>query len=107
MEHIGTGIRRMNDAMIDNGLMEPILEESGEFFKVTFYGKDFINKRIKLNNRQTSFLENDISRITVSEYMELFDITRNTARSDLNYLVDENLFKKFKVEKSFVYKKIE
>lgn len=36
MEHIGTGIKRMNDAMTDNGLKKPILEESGEFFKATF-----------------------------------------------------------------------
>lgn len=107
MEHIGTGIRRMNDAMIDNGLREPILEESGEFFKATFFGKDFLNKHVKLNDRQSSFLESDVSRISVTEYVKIFGVTRNTARADLNYLVDQNLVKKFKVEKSYIYKKIE
>ena len=106
MEHIGTGIRRMNDAMIDNGLKEPKLEEDGEFFKVTFYGKDFLNKHIKLNNRQSSFLESAVSRISVTEYVKMFEVTRNTARSDLNHLANENLVKKFKVDKSYIYKKI-
>ncbi len=106
MEHIGTGIKRMTDAMREQDLKEPIFSEDGEFFKVTFIGKDFINKHIKLNERQSAFLESKKSRISVTEYVEIFDVTRNTARADLNYLVNKKLLKKFKEDKSYIYKKI-
>jgi hypothetical protein len=105
MEHIGTGIKRMKDAMIDSGLREPKLEEEGEFFKVTFYGRDFLNRYVKLNERQLAFMENEKSEISITEYVEMFKVSRNTARADLNYLVGEMLVKKFKVDKSYIYKK--
>ena len=63
-----------------------------------------INKHIKLNDRQSSFLESDISKITISQYMKLFDVSRNTAISDLDDLVSKRLVRKFKDAKTNVYK---
>ena len=106
MEHIGIGIRRMKDAMFDEDLDAPKFEEEEEFFKVTFKGQDFLNKHVKLNDRQSSFLESKKSTVTVTEYVKIFGVTRNTARADLNYLVDKKLFKKFKKDKSYVYRRL-
>lgn len=50
------------------------------------------------------FLESDISKITISQYMKLFDVSRNTAISDLNDLVSKRLVRKFKDAKTNVYK---
>ena len=61
-------------------------------------------KHYKLNDRQSSFLESDISKITISQYMKLFDVSRNTAISDLNDLVSKRLVRKFKDAKTNVYK---
>lgn len=104
MEHVGTGIKRMKDAMIAHGLNEPEFAENGIFFEVTFRSEDNYNT---LNNRQKEFLRIvDKSEITIREYMLLFDIVRNTATGDLNELVERNLMEKTKNGKEFIYKKI-
>lgn len=106
MEHIGTGIKRMKDAMVDNGLREPKLEEDGEFFKVTFHGKDFVNKYDGLNERQISFLESKTSIITISEYMNRFEVSRNTTIRDFDILIKRGHVKKLKKGNVNIFKKI-
>lgn len=104
MEHVGTGIKRMKDAMRAHGLDEPEFAEIGEFFKVTFRANDEHNG---LNDRQKEFLRfNDKSEITIKEYMAIFDIVRNTATKDLNELVDKKMLQKIKNGKQIIYKKI-
>ena len=104
MEHVGTGIKRMKDAMRAHGLSEPEFVETGEFFKVTFRSND---KHIGLNNRQKEFLRfSEKSEITIKEYIEMFDIVRNTATKDLNDLVEKRMLERLKVGKQIIYSKI-
>ena len=104
MEHVGTGIKRMKDAMRSQGLDEPEFAEIGEFFKVTFRADDDVNG---LNSRQKEFLRFcDESEITIKEYMEMFDVVRNTATKDLNDLADKKMLEKIKNGKQIIYKKI-
>lgn len=104
MEHVGTGIKRMKDAMRSQGLDEPEFAEIGEFFKVTFRADDDVNG---LNSRQKEFLRfSDESEITIKEYMEMFDVVRNTATKDLNDLVNKRMLEKIKSGKQIIYKKI-
>ena len=104
MEHVGTGIKRMKDAMRAHGLDEPEFAEIGEFFKVTFRTDA---EHTILNDRQKEFLRfNNESEITIKEYMTMFSVVRNTATKDLNELVDKNMLKKIKNGKQFIYKKI-
>ncbi len=104
MEHVGTGIKRMKDAMRTYGLEEPEFAENGLFFEVTFRAD---NKHKLLNNRQKEFLRFiDKSETTIKEYMVMFDIVRNTATKDLNELVDKNILEKSKNGKQLIYKKI-
>ena len=104
MQHVGTGIKRMKDAMRAHGLSEPEFVETGEFFKVTFRSSD---KHIGLNNRQKEFLRfSERSEITIKEYMEMFDIVRNTATKDLNDLVEKRMLERLKVGKQIIYSKI-
>ena len=104
MEHVGTGIKRMKDAMRAHGLDEPEFSQNGEFFKVTFRANDEHNG---LNNRQKEFLRfSDESEITIKEYMLMFGVVRNTATKDLNELTDKRMLEKIKNGKQIIYKKI-
>ena len=104
MEHVGTGIRRMKDAMRAQGLNGPEFSQDGEFFKVTFRGD---SKHNGLNDRQKHFLRfSDESEITIKEYMDMFGIVRNTASSDLNSLADKKMLEKIRRGKQFIYMKI-
>ena len=104
MEHVGTGIKRMKDAMKLNNLEEPEFIESEGFFKVIFRSNENGNG---LNSRQKQFLRlNDVSEITIKEYMSMFDVVRNTATKDLNDLVDMKIVDKIKDGVQFIYRKI-
>ena len=106
MEHIGTGIKRMRNAMKDNGLKEPEFFEIGEYFSVIFRRNYLSNELNDLNKRQLSFLDSDVNEITIVDYEKLFSISKNTARKDLIQLVELNLFYKSKKGKSVVFKRI-
>ena len=86
MEHVGTGIKRMKDEMRRYGLPEPEFMESGEFFKVIFRVDD---KTKNFNGRQI-FLNMSRDNITTQEYIDLFDISRNTDIKDLNELIEKD-----------------
>ena len=103
MEHVGTGIKRMKEAMLLNNLEEPEFIESEGFFKVIFRSNE---KQNGLNARQKQFLRlNDISEITIKEYMSMFDVVRNTATKDLNDLFNMGIVDKIKYGVSFIYRK--
>ena len=104
MEHVGTGIKRMKDAMRLNGLEEPEFIESEGFFKVIFRS----NERQKgLNARQKQFLRlNDISEITIKDYMDMFGVVRNTATKDLRELTDLGIVDKIRDGVKHIYRKI-
>ena len=105
MEHVGTGIKRMKDAMRLNGLEEPEFMESEGFFKVIFRSNEHGNG---LNPRQKQFLRmNDVFEITIKEYMDMFSVVRNTASKDLNDLVDMKIVDKIKDGMQFIYRKID
>ena len=100
MEHVGTGIKRMKDEMKRFGLEEPEFTESGEFFKVTFRN----NVNDILNDRQRIFLKSNIGEITTQEYMDMFEISRNTAVKDLNHLIEGKYINKMKNGRTVFYK---
>ena len=103
MEHVGTGIKRMKDAMRLNNLEEPEFIESEGFFKVIFRSNENGNG---LNSRQKQFLRmKDVGEITIKGYMDMFDIVRNTATKDLNDLVNMKIVDKIKEGVQFIYRK--
>ena len=105
MEHVGTGIKRMKDAMRLNNLEEPEFIESEGFFKVIFRSNEQGNG---LNSRQKQFLRmNNVGEITIKEYMRMFDVVRNTATKDLNKLVDMKIVDKIKDGVRFIYRRID
>lgn len=105
MEHVGTGIKRMKDAMRLNDLEEPEFIESEGFFKVIFRSNENDNG---LNSRQKQFLRmKDVGEITIKEYMEIFSVVRNTATKDLNDLVDMKIVDKIKDGVRFIYRRID
>lgn len=103
MEKAGTGIERMRDGMIKQGLKEPIFDFDENFFIAKFEG--YSQKRleeitegekiIKLNERQEKVLEylKQKMKITTSEYTKLVNVSRSTAIRDLNKMVSLGLIK--------------
>lgn len=110
MEHVGTGIKRMKDIMLEEGLKEPEFVEMGEFFQVILWGRDKdsdtanLGKKLmeaikneKFNQRQKKallYLYNKGKSITIKDYYQHFNISRQSASRELNELSKEKLIVK-------------
>ena len=103
IERWNTGTLRMRRWMKEHGLPEPVFEEIGHTFRLTFYGPgdhilDLIPEEgvtdlraLGLNERQIEslrFMVNEGREITNSLYQKLFDVSRRTATRDLAGLVE-------------------
>jgi len=102
MEQFGTGITKMKRLMREHGLGEPVFEERGSFFKVTFCGPgdhilDLVPRAgvtdlraLGLNERQIEVLRlmvNEGRELGNKEYREMFGVATRTASRDLMELV--------------------
>lgn len=102
IEKWGTGITKMRRLMREHGLAEPVFEELGSFFAVTFYGPgerilDLIPeegvvdlRELGLNERQIEALRlmvNEGQELSNKEYREMFGVATRTASRDLMGLV--------------------
>jgi len=102
IERWNTGILRMRRWMEEHGLREPLFEEIGQTFRVTFSGPgdhilDLIPEEgvtdlrtLGLNERQIEALQlmvNEGKELTNREYRQTFGITDRTALRDLRGLV--------------------
>lgn len=99
---LGTGIRRIAQAMTEHGLPRPQFEEVGSEFRVTLIGPGErfmaeVGKRPAwagdLNERQVEAVlyVSEHGRITNREYQALCGISRETAKRDLQELVRKKL----------------
>lgn len=102
IERLGTGIRRMAQAMTEHGLPRPQFEEVGSEFRVTLTGPGErfmaeVGKRPAwakdLDERQVEAVlyVSQHGRITNREYQALCSISRETAKRDLQELVRKKL----------------
>jgi len=104
IERWNTGILRMRRWMREHGLAEPVFEEIGHTFRVTFHGPgdcilDLIPEEgvtdlraLGLNERQIAALRlmvNEGQTMTASRYTQMFGVTRRTAQRDLGNLVQK------------------
>jgi len=93
----------MRRLMREHGLAEPVFEELGSFFAVTFYGPverilDLIPEEgvvdlraLGLNERQIEALRlmvNEGRELSNKEYREMFGVSRPTSARDLSKLVE-------------------
>lgn len=88
----------MIDKCLEYGLPEPIFKEISGDFVVTFRKSYLDAKTLKeLNERQKSvieYLKEKDKTISNKEYQVLFGISRNTASTDLNGLVEKGILKR-------------
>ncbi len=102
IERLGTGIRRMAQAMTDHGLPRPRFEVVGSEFRVTLLGPgerfmEEVNKRPAwaegLNERQVEAVlyVGEHGRVTTGEYRTLVGVADVTAYRDLKGLFDRGL----------------
>ena len=116
MEHIGTGIARMKYEMKKCNLPEPEFED-GFYFRVVLRGpngklilpqnptaEDF--EKYDLNDRQIdAFLKmkNEDAQFTYNSYADLHNISKSTAKRDLNMLFDMNLIRKITIKQTYYF----
>ena len=120
MEHVGRGIIRMKETMIEYGLPAPLFEENNNFFKVTLcnannlnmngatnhkYDMDDFALRFNLNNRQKELLNEmpHIGKINYEYYENKFNVSNSTAVRDLNKLVKDKILIKRKKNKQVYF----
>ena len=116
MEHVGTGITRMRDEMKKSNLPEPEFED-GFYFRVVLRGpngrlilpknataEDY--KKFNLNDRQIDALlkmKNDDAKFTYKSYVELYNISKSTAKRDLRSLEEQKLIRKLMIDKKYYF----
>ena len=116
MEHIGTGIARMRNEMKKSNLPEPEFED-GSYFRVVLRGpngklilpqnptaEDF--EKYGLNDRQIDALlkmKNEDAQFTYNSYAGLHNISKSTAKRDLNMLFDMNLIRKITIKQTYYF----
>ena len=104
IEKLGTGIRRMIDAMKEHNLEPPHFELRGDLLKVTLPGPgekfmELVQKAAEsvneLNERQLEALQylQKHQALTRKEYCELTGVSPRTAHRDLTDLVERGLLK--------------
>lgn len=114
MEHVGTGITRMREEMKRSNLPEPEFED-GFYFKVTLRGPygnlilpmnatadDF--KEFGLNDRQVDAMlkmKNEEIKFTFNDYIIQYDVSKTTAKRDLNGLLEKNLVRKITINQTY------
>jgi ATP-dependent DNA helicase RecG len=102
IERLGTGIRRMAQAMTEHGLPRPHFEEVGSEFRVTLLGPgerfmEEVSTRPTwaegLNERQVEAVlyVGTHGRITNREYRDLTGISRRWAAKELQEMVDRGV----------------
>lgn len=109
MEQFGTGITKMKRLMREHGLGEPVFEERGSFFKITFYGPgdrilDLVPqtevvdlRELGLNERQIKALRlmvNEGIEFTNRAYRERFGVAQKTVVRDLEKLMEHDLVRR-------------
>jgi len=123
MEHVGTGILRMRNAMSEEGLREPEFHNFSNEFQVVFWGRNGLKelpkeitdddkvldlKNMGLKNRQIKALKlilNHDKSINADYYSKKFNVSKSTASRDLNDLVDKNLITKERHKKEVFFVK--
>ena len=103
-EKMGSGIGRMNRWMVDWELEKPKIEVSENFFEIDFYGKgespieykEINYKAYNLKERQIRALKylEEKSKVTLSHYINLTDVSKATAQRDLNDLLIKGLIER-------------
>ena len=99
IEKLGTGVRRMIDAMKEHGLELPQFELKGDLLKVTLWGsgerfmelaENAVQGLSKRQSEAIKYLQAHQS-LTRKEYCELTGISPRTAHRDLAGLVERGL----------------
>ncbi|MBE6435670.1 MAG: MarR family transcriptional regulator [Akkermansiaceae bacterium] len=113
-EHWGTGIRRVRDACLENGLQPPTYECDDMGVKVTYMRPDMNAPRIpkkhlpKTEARNASqekvlTLISELGRVSVAQIMEHMSCSRSTAMRLIAGLLEQNLITKSGTHKNVRY----
>lgn len=122
MEKYGTGIPKMKNWMKEHGLKHPVLNQPGNFFRITFYGPgekilDLVSsipeerqldlRELGLNDRQIEALKlmmNEGKEFVIEEYHGFFNVNEKTARRDLKKLIKMGFVEKIGTTKKAFFK---
>lgn len=117
IEKLGTGLKKMREAMLKHGLKEPAYDINRAFFQITFLGpgKDILNlvkpsnevdlRELGLNERQIKMLNwlQKNKQISSLEYQKVLGTIEKTAQRDLNELIEKGFISKKGAGRSTIY----
>ncbi|MEK6874526.1 MAG: ATP-binding protein [Nanoarchaeota archaeon] len=104
VEGLATGIPRMRQGMRTHSLPDPIFEDLGSFFKVTLHNtQQIVASALNLRQQKAlSYLHKNKS-ITSQTYSKLTGVSRVTAVSDLQDLIEKRIVQKVGKTRSAYY----
>ena len=108
IESLGSGVRRMVNSCRKANVPNPVFEQAGPSFRVTFWFDQWTDSRLaqlKLNERQrmaVRFLKEN-ALITAAQYAEMGTVVKRTAIRDLRELVEKEVIETVGVGKSISY----
>jgi predicted HTH transcriptional regulator len=105
IEQWGSGLQKIIQACLKNGLQEPKFEELGSQFRVTIYAAEI--KKIATEKWQQEFMEylHSLGELSAHDAAKLWKIDVRSARRRLKKLVDEGLIAKIGISKNDPYSK--
>jgi ATP-dependent DNA helicase RecG len=88
IERWGSGINRIIDHCVENGLNEPVFEEVGTHFRVTIFTKKIDKKLKSLNEIEENIVRNLQHAENGLSTKQLAELTKKSVRTIRSYLVE-------------------
>lgn len=105
IEERGWGLKKMQQLLKENKLPEPVFSTEGNYFVVTFLGREYQEAQgLNMDTKEIFVFIKDKGETTTKEVMEKFNLNEKTAQRKLNALIKEGLMEKIGEARSVKYR---
>jgi len=95
IEERGWGLKKMQQLLKENKLPEPVFSTEGNYFVVTFLGREYQEAQgLNVDTKEIFVFIKDKGETPSREVMEKFNLNEKTAQRKLNALIKEGLIEK-------------
>ncbi|MBN1698885.1 MAG: HTH domain-containing protein [Spirochaetales bacterium] len=102
VEKMGTGIKRMRDAMKEEGLPEPVFDQSPHSFYITFkddFFSDMSEKTSEKTSEKIIILLKETPSLTIEELSSRIGVTTRSIERNVKKLQEKGLLKRIGPDK--------
>lgn len=105
IEERGWGLKKMQQLLKENKLPEPVFSTEGNYFVVTFLGREYQEAQgLNVDTKEIFVFIKDKGETIAKEVMEKFSLNEKTAQRKLNSLMKEGLIEKIGEARSVKYR---